>query len=173
MSFIAREQKRCFVHEVAHDFRRRLAAGNEIYRLASPQWHRGHIARGEHRRREHLPAQHWTAAALVDVVKIRADHFVGGATSRFNGGPQHAVRRIGPSNVEQFSHLGAFRARLHQQYPVGKPEWWHDIVEGLPDPIVKDGFIQVDAWTRRGMGLDFNVEAARPYLKPENADFFD
>ena len=46
-------------------------------------------------------------------------------------------------------------------------------MEGLPDPIVKDAFIQVDAWTRRGMGLDFNVEAARPYLKPENADFFD
>ena len=112
---MAREQKRCFVHQVAHDFRRRLAAGNEIYRLASPQWHRGHIARGEHRRRE-----------------------------------------------QEISHLGVFRASLHQQYPVGKPEWWYDIVEGLPDPIVKDGFIQVDAWTRRGMGLDFNVEAARP-----------
>jgi L-alanine-DL-glutamate epimerase-like enolase superfamily enzyme len=59
------------------------------------------------------------------------------------------------------------------EYPVGKPDWWYDIVEGLPDPIVTDGFIEVDAWTRPGMGLDFKIEAARPHLKPEDADFFD
>ena len=57
------------------------------------------------------------------------------------------------------------------EYPVGKPEWWHDIVEGLPDPIVKDGFI--DVWDRPGMGVDFIVKAARAHLEPEDRDFFE
>ncbi|HET8522849.1 MAG TPA: enolase C-terminal domain-like protein, partial [Thermomicrobiales bacterium] len=57
------------------------------------------------------------------------------------------------------------------EYPTGKPEWWYDIVEGLPDPIVKDGFIEV--WDRPGMGVDFNVEAAKAHLPDGEADFFD
>jgi L-alanine-DL-glutamate epimerase-like enolase superfamily enzyme len=57
------------------------------------------------------------------------------------------------------------------EYPVGKPEWWYDIVEGLPDPIVKDGFIEV--WDRPGMGVNFRIDAARAYLEPEDRDFFD
>lgn len=59
------------------------------------------------------------------------------------------------------------------EYPIGKPDWWRDIVVGLPDPIVKNGFIDVDAWTLPGMGLDFNLPAARERLCPEDADFFD
>lgn len=57
------------------------------------------------------------------------------------------------------------------EYPVGRPEWWHEIVEGLPDPIVKDGFIEV--WDRPGMGLDLNARAARRYLPPGDERFFD
>ncbi len=45
------------------------------------------------------------------------------------------------------------------------------IVTGLPDPIVRDGFIEV--WDRPGMGVDFNVEAARAYLPEVDRDFFD
>lgn len=56
------------------------------------------------------------------------------------------------------------------EYPTGKPEWWHDIVEGLPDPIVVDGFIAVG--DRPGMGVDFNVRAAQAYLLEEDRDFF-
>ncbi len=56
------------------------------------------------------------------------------------------------------------------EYPTGKPEWWHDIVEGLPDPIVVDGFIAVG--DRPGMGVDFNVRAAQAYLLEEDHDFF-
>ncbi|MCZ6677252.1 MAG: mandelate racemase/muconate lactonizing enzyme family protein, partial [Candidatus Poribacteria bacterium] len=37
------------------------------------------------------------------------------------------------------------------EYPVGSPDWWYDIVEGLPDPIVVDGFIEV--WDTPGMGV--------------------
>jgi L-alanine-DL-glutamate epimerase-like enolase superfamily enzyme len=59
------------------------------------------------------------------------------------------------------------------EYPVGKPDWWYDIVVGLPDPIVSSGFIDVDAWKLPGMGVEFNVEAAREHLLPEDADFFD
>ena len=57
------------------------------------------------------------------------------------------------------------------EYPVGQPEWWYDIVDGLPDPIVKDGFI--DVWDRPGMGVDLIPRAARPYLPDEDRDFFD
>jgi len=57
------------------------------------------------------------------------------------------------------------------EYPVGRPEWWYDIVEGLPDPIVKDGFI--DVWDRPGMGVDLNETAAKKYLPEGDEDFFD
>jgi len=57
------------------------------------------------------------------------------------------------------------------EYPVARPAWWYDIVSGLPDPIVKDGKIQV--WDRPGLGVEFIVEAARAHLNPEDADFFD
>ena len=29
------------------------------------------------------------------------------------------------------------------EYPIGDPDWWYDIVDGLPNPIVKDGMIDV------------------------------
>lgn len=57
------------------------------------------------------------------------------------------------------------------EYPVGRPEWWYEIVDGLPDPIVKDGFI--DVWDRPGMGLDLNPQAARKYLPEGDEGFFD
>ena len=57
------------------------------------------------------------------------------------------------------------------EYPVGKPEWWSEIVTGLPDPIVKDGFIEV--WDRPGLGVGFHEEAAGRYLPEGDEDFFD
>ena len=57
------------------------------------------------------------------------------------------------------------------EYPVGRPEWWYEIVEGLPDPIVKDGF--VDVWDRPGLGVTFNEAAAKAHLVEEDRDFFD
>jgi L-alanine-DL-glutamate epimerase-like enolase superfamily enzyme len=57
------------------------------------------------------------------------------------------------------------------EYPVGRPQWWYDIVEGLPDPIVKDSFIEV--WDRPGMGVELNAEAASRYLPEGDEDFFD
>lgn len=57
------------------------------------------------------------------------------------------------------------------EYPYGQPDWWYDIVEGLPDPIVKKGFI--DIWDRPGLGVTFKVSAAKQRLSPEDRGFFD
>ncbi|HYK90033.1 MAG TPA: mandelate racemase/muconate lactonizing enzyme family protein [Acidobacteriota bacterium] len=56
------------------------------------------------------------------------------------------------------------------EYPVGQPEWWYEIVDGLPDPIVKRGFIEV--WNRPGLGVTFN-KAAKARLSDEDRQFFD
>jgi L-alanine-DL-glutamate epimerase-like enolase superfamily enzyme len=56
------------------------------------------------------------------------------------------------------------------EYPVGKPDWWYDIVEGLPNPIVKDSYIEV--WDRPGMGVDLIPEKAEQYLPEGDEDFF-
>jgi L-alanine-DL-glutamate epimerase-like enolase superfamily enzyme len=57
------------------------------------------------------------------------------------------------------------------EYPVAKEPWWYEIVEGLPNPIVKDGFIEV--WDRPGLGVTINAEAARRYLPKGEEGFFD
>jgi L-alanine-DL-glutamate epimerase-like enolase superfamily enzyme len=57
------------------------------------------------------------------------------------------------------------------EYPVGQPEWWYEIVDGLPDPIVKQGFI--DVWDRPGLGVTFNIQAAKARLSDEDRKFFD
>ncbi len=67
-------------------------------------------------------------------------------------------------------------ATLPQNYiafelPIGDPPWWYEIVEGLPNPLVKDGHIEV--WDRPGLGVEINPEAARQYLPPGDKDFFD
>jgi L-alanine-DL-glutamate epimerase-like enolase superfamily enzyme len=57
------------------------------------------------------------------------------------------------------------------EYPYGQPEGWYDIVEGLPDPIVNKGFI--DVWDRPGLGVSFKVAAAKTRLADEDRGFFD
>ena len=57
------------------------------------------------------------------------------------------------------------------EYPVGKPDWWYDIIVGLPDPIVQDSLIEV--WDTPGLGVTFDVDAAKQYLREEDAGFFD
>jgi L-alanine-DL-glutamate epimerase-like enolase superfamily enzyme len=57
------------------------------------------------------------------------------------------------------------------EYPVARPDWWYQIVDGLPDPIVVQGFIEV--WDRPGLGVTFNVAAAKKHLRDEDKEFFD
>jgi L-alanine-DL-glutamate epimerase-like enolase superfamily enzyme len=70
-------------------------------------------------------------------------------------------------------HMGAAMPQnyIAFEYAQGQPEWWYDIVGGLPDPIVKNGFI--DVWDKPGLGLTFNVKAAKAHLRDEDRDFFD
>ena len=70
-------------------------------------------------------------------------------------------------------HLAATLPRnyIAFEYTIGEPEWWYDIIEGLPDPIVKDSFI--DVWDTPGLGVDFNIPAAKKYLPDGDKDFFD
>jgi L-alanine-DL-glutamate epimerase-like enolase superfamily enzyme len=44
-------------------------------------------------------------------------------------------------------------------------------VEGLPNPIMKQGFI--DVWDRPGLGVTFNIRAAKARLAEEDRQFFD
>ena len=57
------------------------------------------------------------------------------------------------------------------EYPLGQPGWWYDIMEGLPNPIVRNGLIEV--WDRPGLGVTFKVDAARSYLIAGDEEFFD
>jgi L-alanine-DL-glutamate epimerase-like enolase superfamily enzyme len=69
-------------------------------------------------------------------------------------------------------HVGAAMPEnfIAFEYPAATPEWY-DIVEGLPDPIVKDSLINV--WDKPGLGVEINVKAARSYLSEEDKKFFD
>jgi len=57
------------------------------------------------------------------------------------------------------------------EYCIGDPDWWYDIVEGLPNPIVKDSFI--DVWDTPGLGVTLIPEVTKQYLRDEDLDFFD
>ncbi len=57
------------------------------------------------------------------------------------------------------------------EYPLGQPDWWYQIVDGLPDPIMKNGFI--DVWDRPGLGVTFNIPASKSHLLDEDRHFFD
>jgi L-alanine-DL-glutamate epimerase-like enolase superfamily enzyme len=57
------------------------------------------------------------------------------------------------------------------EYPLGQPDWWYDIIDGLPNPIVDHGFIKV--WDKPGLGVSFNVKAAKAHLADEDRKFFD
>ncbi len=56
------------------------------------------------------------------------------------------------------------------EYPVARPDWWYQIVTGLPNPIVKDSLIEV--WDRPGLGVNLIPEEAARYLPEEDKDFF-
>ncbi|MEM1997822.1 MAG: mandelate racemase/muconate lactonizing enzyme family protein [Candidatus Bathyarchaeia archaeon] len=55
------------------------------------------------------------------------------------------------------------------EMPVIEPVWW-DLVKGLPNPPVKDGYIEVQ--DKPGLGVEINEKALAKYL-PEGDDFLD
>ena len=50
-------------------------------------------------------------------------------------------------------------------------DWWADIVDGMPEQLIVDGHIKV--WDSPGIGVTLNEEKTKPYLRPEDQDFFD
>ena len=59
------------------------------------------------------------------------------------------------------------------EYPVARQAFWYDIVQGLPNPIVKNSMIDVAAFNRPGLGVTINVDKATAHLREEDKLFFD
>ena len=58
------------------------------------------------------------------------------------------------------------------EYPSASDPWWPEIVTGLPEGrLVVDSMM--DLLPGPGLGLDIDPVAAKPYLRPEDASFFD
>jgi L-alanine-DL-glutamate epimerase-like enolase superfamily enzyme len=70
-------------------------------------------------------------------------------------------------------HMGAALPQnyIAFEYPVAQQEWWYEIVDGLPNPIAKRGFI--DVWDQPGLGVTFRIAAAKSHLADEDRRFFD
>jgi L-alanine-DL-glutamate epimerase-like enolase superfamily enzyme len=56
------------------------------------------------------------------------------------------------------------------EFPGIIPEFWLDIVEGVPDNFLRDGHVKV--WDAPGVGVPFNVNKASKYLGEGDKDFF-
>ncbi len=60
---------------------------------------------------------------------------------------------------------------IASECPSASTEWWPAIVDWLPDPLIRDGHI--DVWDRPGLGVSLVPEKAAKYLRDEDRDFFD
>jgi L-alanine-DL-glutamate epimerase-like enolase superfamily enzyme len=50
--------------------------------------------------------------------------------------------------------------------------WWNQLVTGLPDPIIQDGYIQVP--DKPGLGFDgLDEELIRQHLDPRDPGYFE
>lgn len=56
------------------------------------------------------------------------------------------------------------------EYTTADPPWWSEIVEGLANPIVRNGMIEV--LDRPGMGVELIPERAKEYLSEDDRAFF-
>ena len=87
------------------------------------------------------------------------------------------VKEVREGGLNSHAHqlpAGVKLTRLILKNGVGKNgmmDWWKEIVDWLPDPIIKDGFIEV--WDRPGLGIGLNPDKASQYLSEDDKDFFD
>jgi L-alanine-DL-glutamate epimerase-like enolase superfamily enzyme len=49
--------------------------------------------------------------------------------------------------------------------------FWNDFIDGVPKPIIQDGYIQVP--DQPGLGFELNEEAVKAHLIPEDRGFFE
>jgi len=57
------------------------------------------------------------------------------------------------------------------EYPVPSHDWWYDIIREADRDAVRDGFIAVGE--RPGLGVTFDIDAAKEHLLPQDAGFFE
>ena len=60
---------------------------------------------------------------------------------------------------------------IASECPSASTDWWPDIVDWLPDPLIREGRIAV--WDRPGLGVSLVPEKAAKHLREEDRDFFD
>jgi L-alanine-DL-glutamate epimerase-like enolase superfamily enzyme len=60
---------------------------------------------------------------------------------------------------------------IASECPSASTDWWPQIVDWLPDPLIREGHI--DVWDRPGLGVSLVPEKAAKYLREEDRDFFD
>ncbi|MFC1716379.1 mandelate racemase/muconate lactonizing enzyme family protein [Candidatus Poribacteria bacterium] len=49
--------------------------------------------------------------------------------------------------------------------------WWNELVTGLPNPVIQDGYIEVPE--APGLGIDLNPEAFKEHLDPNDPGYFE
>ena len=81
------------------------------------------------------------------------------------------LRAATPSQNNCNRKRGELPLGIYKRRRKGRPGWWYEIVEGLPDPLVEGSHIKV--WDQPGLGVEINIEAARQYLAEEDRNFFD
>ena len=57
-----------------------------------------------------------------------------------------------------------------ENHSVDEP-WWDDLVTGLPNPIIQNGYIDVPEGP--GLGIDLNPEAVKAHMDPEDSGYFE
>jgi len=56
-----------------------------------------------------------------------------------------------------------------ENHSVDNP-WWDEMVTGLPNPIIENGYINVPETP--GLGIELNEEVIRDHLHAEETDYF-
>jgi L-alanine-DL-glutamate epimerase-like enolase superfamily enzyme len=49
--------------------------------------------------------------------------------------------------------------------------WWNEMVIGLPNPIIQNGYIDVPETP--GLGIDLNPEVIQAHLHPSDSGYFE
>ena len=56
-----------------------------------------------------------------------------------------------------------------ENHSVDNP-WWDELVTGLPNPIIQNGYIEVPETP--GLGIDLNPEVIQAHLHPDDPEYF-
>ena len=121
-------------------------------------------AEGNPRRRvyRHRPGTVGISAAIAKRYKIEVvPHIICGGHSRYQ------IEDL----LIDLDFLGMHNVLALEFHSVDVP-WWKDIVVGLPDPLIENGFIKVPE--KPGLGFDdLNEEVIREHINPMIPGYFE